>query len=326
MKHTLPLLALLLIAVGCTSPSTETSSTGSEPAKTGGAKPLVVFAQANSQDPWRKVFDADIKAAAAKHADEFDFEMQDASGDSAKQNNIIDTFMIRQPKVLLVSPNDVSVATSIEKAYDAKVPVILMDRSLDGDKFTTLVTGDNKLLGRMAGEFVVKQLKGKGTVLMIQGISSATPTHERRDGFMEVIMKNPNVKVILGDDCGYQRQKARSYMESFLQKGEKIDCVYGHNDEMAIGARLAWDAANKTEAAPIFVGIDACQMEVMDMIKSGKMAATFQYTVPGPKAIEIAADILKGKMPTEKKVTLPSAEVTKETVDQYIKDNPNLAK
>lgn len=325
MKHTLPLLALLLIAVGCT-PATESASTGSEPPKTGGAKPLVVFAQANSQDPWRKVFDADIKAAAAKHADEFDFEMQDASGDSAKQNNIIDTFMIRQPKVLLVSPNDVSVATSIEKAYDAKVPVILMDRSLDGDKFTTLVTGDNKLLGRMAGEFVVKQLKGKGTVLMIQGISSATPTHERRDGFMEVIMKNPNVKVILGDDCGYQRQKARSYMESFLQKGEKIDCVYGHNDEMAIGARLAWDAANKTEAAPIFVGIDACQMEVMDMIKSGKMAATFQYTVPGPKAIEIAADILKGKMPTEKKVTLPSAEVTKETVDQYIKDNPNLAK
>ncbi len=328
MKNTLLLFAAALLMAGCSSGSSSASSTtgGSTAPTSTGDKPLVVFAQANSQDPWRKVFDATIKAEADKHASEFSFDMQDASGDSAKQNNIIDTFMVRTPKVLLVSANDVSVQGSIEKAYDAGVPVILLDRGIESDKYTCLIGGDNTDIARQAGEFVAKTLNGKGTVLMIQGIAAATPTHERRDGFMEVMKKFPGIKVILGDDCGYNRDKARTYMESFLQKGQKIDCVYGHNDEMAIGARLAWDAANPTGTAPIFVGVDGCQTEVIDMIKSGKMAATFQYPTPGAKGIEVAAEILKGNMPKDKKIILPTVMVTKDTADQYLTANPNLAK
>jgi ribose transport system substrate-binding protein len=161
---------------------------------------------------------------------------------------------------------------------------------------------------------------------MIQGIAEATPTHDRRDGFMSIVSKSPGIHVIMGDDCSYQRQKARSYMESFLQKGEHIDCVYAHNDEMAIGARLAWDAANPTGPAPIFVGIDGCQTEVIDLIKAGKLDATFQYPTPGAKGIEVAAEILKGNMPKGKRIVLSTTRVTKENADDYAASNPNLAK
>ncbi len=163
---------------------------------------------------------------------------------------------------------------------------------------------------------------------MIQGIASATATKERKAGFLEVMKaKFPAVKIIEGDDCGYNRVKARSYMESFLLRGEKIDCVYAHNDEMAIGARLAWDAANPSGGtAPAFVGIDGCQQEVVDMIKAGKLDATFKYPTPGAKGIEVAVDIIKGNPPKDKKIVLPTVLVTKDTADQYVKDNPNLAK
>ena len=328
MKNLIPILALLVIA-GC-SGGGDTNNTaapaggGNTPAP---AKdmPLVVFSQANSQDPWRKVFDATTSAEAAKHSNEFAYESQDASGKSEMQNNIIDTFLLKSPKILLVSPNDTSVTKAVEKAFDKGVSVILLDRAIEGEKFTCYIGGDNKEIGRQAGKYVSTKLNGKGTVLMIQGIADATPTHDRRDGFMEVMKGFPGIKIIAGDDCGYQRQKARTYMETFLQKNEAIDCVYAHNDEMAIGARLAWDAAHPTGKAPMFVGIDACQKEVVDMIQKGKMDATFQYPTPGAMGIQVAADILKGNKPKDRKIILPTTLVDKGSAEKYLKDNPNLA-
>src|SRR5687768_17612521 len=103
---------------------------------------FVAFAQANSADPWRQVFDAEMKAEAEKHP-EMNFELQTAQDDASKQMEIIETFMVKEPKVLLVSAADKKVAPAIEKAYDAGVPVILLDRGIDGDKYTTLIGGDN---------------------------------------------------------------------------------------------------------------------------------------------------------------------------------------
>ena len=324
MKNGVWLIAALILA-GCSGGGKSAESTTGTGAGT--ERPLVVFSQANSQDPWRKVFDAETKAAAEQLKNEFDFDMQDAGGDAARQNGIVETFLVRKPKVLLISPTETSVQSSIEKAYDAGVAVILLDRAIDSDKYTALIGGDNVEIGRQAGEYVAKKLNGKGTVLMIQGIAQATPTKDRRGGFMEVIAKHPGIKVIEGDDCGYQRQKARSYMETFLQRGQKIDCVYAHNDEMAIGARLAWDAANPSGGtAPIFVGIDACQQEVVDLIKAGKLDATFKYPTPGAAGVELASKILRGQKPEDKKIVLRTEIVTRESADAYLQANKNLAK
>jgi ribose transport system substrate-binding protein len=333
MRFGIGLLAALLL-IGCSGgDKTAEGTTGStEPTSTtgtaSGEKPLVVFSQANSRDPWRKVFDAETKAAADKHKDEIQFDMQDAGGDATKQNGIIDTFMVRNPKVLLVSPTETSVQSSIEKAFDEGVQVILLDRAIESEKYTALIGGDNVEIGRQAAKYVGERLKGKGTVLMIQGILQATPTKDRKGGFLEVMKKDfPGIKVIEGNDCGYDRQKARSYMETFLLTGQKIDCVYAHNDEMAIGARLAWDAANPSGGtAPVFVGIDACQQEVVDMIKGGKLDATFKYPTPGAAGVELAVKLLKGEKPSEKKIILPTEIVTKDNADAFLTANPNLAK
>ena len=289
--------------------------------------PLVAFAQANSTDPWRQQFDAEIKAEAEKHKAEFNFEEQPGEDDANKQMGVISTFMVRSPKVLLVSPVTIAVQKEVEKAFDAKVPVILLDRGIPGDKYTVHVGGDNVEIGRQAGEFIAKQLKGKGTVLMIQGISNVDAATDRKNGAMETFKKYPGIKVVLGDDCKFQRQAAQNYMESYHQKGEPFDAVYAHNDEMAIGAFQAYDHfANKPKVKPLFVGIDGCQKEVIDMIKAGKLDATFRYPDPGPKGLQIAADIIKGNMPKDKKVVLPTELVTKENADKYLAENPNLAK
>ena len=297
---------------------------GSKPS---GDLPLVVFSQANSADPWRQQFDAETKAAADKDKATFRFEEQAAEDDPNKQISQIDTLMLESPKVLLVSPAEVSVETAIAKAYDKGVGVVLLDRGITSDKYSVHIGGDNVDIGKQAAEYIVKRLNGKGTVLMIQGKGGADATNDRRNGAMDVFKKNPGITVIQGDDCKYQRQAAQSYMETFLQSGKPFDAVYAHNDEMAIGAYQAYDhAATKPKNKPLFVGVDGCQQEVIQMIKDGKLDATFRYPDPGPKGIEIAEQILKGEKPKDKKIILPTELVTKETADKYLADHPGLAK
>ncbi|MCZ7581537.1 MAG: substrate-binding domain-containing protein [Fimbriimonadaceae bacterium] len=309
---------------GCSGGQSEVSGDGGSAAGSGAELPLVAFAQANSQDPWRQVFDAEMKATAATHDKEFRFELQDAQDDANKQIGLIETYLVKSPKVLLVSPCEVAVTMAVETAYDRGIPVILLDRAIESEKYTCWIGGDNEQIGRAAGKFMGEKLGGKGTVLMVQGLAGATPTEQRRNGFLEAIKEFPGVTVIEGDFCDYQRQKARSYMETFLQSGKAFDAVYAHNDEMAIGAYLALEASGVNGKA--IVGIDACQQEIVDYIKAGKVTATFKYPTPGAKGIEVAAALLKGETPKEKKIVLETEIVTAENADEFLAKNTNLAK
>lgn len=318
-------LAAMMVA-GCSSGSGDGTDTSGKSTATPSAtdKPLVFFSQANSQDPWRQVFDKDIKDAAQGHASEFTFEEQEAQGKSDTQIGQIETAIVKKPKVLIVSPTEESIQAAVEKAKDAGEFVVLVDRKIPGDKWDAYVGGDNVDIGRQAGELLGKQLNGKGTILMIRGIADASATKERGTGFLDAMKKFPGITIVTGDDCGYNREKARTYMENFLQSKRKFDAVFAHNDEMAIGAYLAMDQA-KAPLVPI-VGIDGCQKEVVDLIKQGKLTATFSYPSPGPKSIEVVADFLKGKKLDDKNVVLPTEMVTKDTADAYLTAHPNLAK
>lgn len=316
-----------LAMVGCGSGDSGNGSASTKPGSSSGNLPLVVFSQANSADPWRQQFDAETKTAADAKTAAFRFKEQSAEDDANKQISQIDTLMLESPKVLLVSPADTSVATAIEKAYDKGVGVVLLDRGIPGDKYTVHIGGDNVDIGRQAAEYIAKRLNGKGIVLMIQGKGGADATNDRRSGAMDAFKNYSGITVIQGDDCKYQRQAAQSYMETFLQSRRPFDAVYAHNDEMAIGAYQAYDhLATKPKTKPIFVGVDGCQQEVVQMIKDGKLDATFRYPDPGPKGIEVAADILKGNSPKDKKIILPTEIVTKENADKYLAAHPGLAK
>jgi len=311
---------------GTTSTTAGTDSTTSA-SKPSGDLPLVAFAQANSADPWRQQFDAEVKAEAAKFKNEFTFEEQAAEDDDQKMMNIIQTFQVKQPKVLLISPTTIAVQSAVDKVFDAGIPVVDMDRGLPGDKWTVYIGGDNMEMGREAGKYIAQRLNGKGTVLMIQGLTGVTATDDRRNGALETLKGFPGIKVILGDDCKFKRENAQNYMQSFLQKGQPVDVVYAHNDEMMIGAYQAYAAApNKPKVKPIFVGMDGCQKEVIDMIKDGKLDATFRYPDPGPTGVDVAEKLLKGEKPKDRKIILPTVLVTKDNADKYLSDNPNLAR
>jgi ribose transport system substrate-binding protein len=195
--------------------------------------------------------------------------------------------------------------------------VIVLDRAIEGDTYTTFIGADNKLIGKAAGDYIAKILNGKGDVVEIQGLPGSPPARDRRDGFREVIAKFPDIHIVHDPVANWLREEAMAQMESALAAHPHIDLVYAHNDPMAAGAFLAAKAKGR-ENEMKFVGIDA--LPGLDggiqMVADGRLAATFVYPTGGKEAVEIADKILKGEQ-VPHKIVLDTAMVTKDNVAQF---------
>ncbi|HCW46123.1 MAG TPA: sugar ABC transporter substrate-binding protein, partial [Erwiniaceae bacterium] len=131
----------------------------------------------------------------------------------------------------------------LEEAKDANIPVFLLDRAIvvkDNSLYTSVITADNVLEGRLIGEWLVKQMNGKPcNVVELQGTVGASVAIDRKKGFAEAIANTPNIKVIRSQSGDFTRSKGKEVMESFIKaenNGKNICMVYAHNDDMAIGA------------------------------------------------------------------------------------------
>lgn len=330
---TLTLIAALAVsACGGASQNTGGQNGGGTPAPAangGTAQPaqtekktfLIGMSQANLGEPWRVAMNDQIAAAAAAHP-EFKVVFADAAQDNSKQIADVENFIQQKIDLLIISPNEAKPLTAVvKKAFDAGIPVIVLDRKVEGDAYTQYIGGDNKLIGKKAGEFVAKLLGDKGgNVVEIKGLEGSTPQKERHDGFAEGIASNPNVKVIASQNADWLRDKAIPVMENILQANKQIDVVYGHNDPMAEAAYIAAKNANREKEIK-FIGIDALPTPDggIKAVMEGRLASTYVYPTGGKEAIENAYKILVKGEKVEKTVTLDTIEVTKENAEQIYK-------
>jgi ribose transport system substrate-binding protein len=272
------------------------------------------MSQCNRGEPWRQQMDADIEAAAKKYP-ELKVVFKDAQNDVLKQRAHVEEFVGAKVDLLIISPKEaVPLTQPIAKAMDAGVPVIVLDRAIDGDKYTCFIGADNVMIGKAAGQYIARLLGGKGRVVELTGLMTSVPGHDRKNGFREGIKDAPGIEVIFEADMKWLEPDARKEMESALSRFDKIDLVYAHNDPGAHGAWLAAKGAGRHEKMK-FVGIDALPHEGVMYVKQGILSATFQYPTGGAEAIDTALKILKGeKVP--KKITLGSRIFTKENVEK----------
>jgi ribose transport system substrate-binding protein len=295
-----------------------TAATGS-PA-TGQPKPVkmftIGFSQCNRAEPWREQMDKDFKAAAERHP-EVRVVLKDAQNDRARQMAQVREYIVSKVDLIVISPLDVSLTPVVAEAFDAGIPVIVLDRKVEGSKFTCFIGADNRLIGREVGKWTVERLKGKGNVVELRGLSSSTPSVERSEPFREAI-KGTGVTVVYDADMEWLKDKAREKMQAALsrnpQKGS-IQLVYGANDPAAIAAyEAAKDAGREKEM--IFVGVDALPHEGVAAVKAGILDATFEYPNGADVAVEQAVKILSGQgSDVPRAITLGTRLFTRENVD-----------
>src|SRR5246500_3634279 len=282
------------------------------------------FSQVTTVEPWRVQFNKDMIKEAGKHP-ELELIITDGQDKTEKQVADVENLIQQGVDVLLVSPKESAGLTGvILKAIDAKIPVIVLDRNVNTDKYAQFIGGDNVLIGQTAGEYAVKLLGGageaKGNIIELWGGMGTAPAQDRHKGFDEKVSKESGIKSLLQPvDCDWKQAKGYDTMTTALKQFDKIDLVYGHNDPIAYGAYLAAKDAGRDKDIK-FMGIDALPDEGVTWVSKGQLTATFVYATPGVEGVRQAMKIVKGET-VEKKITLPTMAVDKSNCEQILKDN-----
>ena len=283
-------------------------------------KYVIGMSQCNLGEPWRVAMNDQIAMAAEKHP-EFEVIFADAAQDNSKQIADIENFVQMGVDLIITSPNEATPLTNaVSAAYDAGIPVILLDRKIDGDKYTQFIGADNVDMGRIAGEYVADTLlPDGGKVCEIKGLEGTSGGIDRDNGFCEGIKKNDKIEIVAVNNADWLREKAITVAEEMLQTNDEIDLFLALNDPMAEGAYIAAKNAGR-EGDILFVGFDGLPTpdggirSVMD----GRLSMTQVYPTGGAEAIESAYQLLVEGKELDKTLTLTSEIVTPDNAEELL--------
>jgi len=220
----------------------------------------------------------------------------DAQDNNGKQLSDIEDMISKKVDAIVVNPTDsAAVVSAVEKANKANIPVITVDRSANGGKVATHVASDNVAAGRMAAEYIIKKLDGKGKVVELQGIPGSSAARDRGKGFNDAIKAATGIQIVAAQPADFARAKGLTVMENIIQANPQIDAVFGHNDEMVLGAMQALKSKLKDKKV-LLVGVDAID-DAVKAINAGDMAATVgqKPKLMGEIALDSALKVIKGE-------------------------------
>ncbi|WP_270939986.1 ribose ABC transporter substrate-binding protein RbsB [Romboutsia lituseburensis] len=241
-------------------------------------------------------FFVDLKTGVENKAKELGYEVVvlDSQNDPAKEVSNMEDISVKNVDIVLLNPVDSdSAIASVMIANNNDLPVITVDRAANGGKVLSHVASDNIEGGKMAADFLMDKLNKKGNIVELEGIAGSSATRDRGAGFEEGIKKS-EFKLVAKQSADFDRTKGLSVMENIIQSKDNIDAVFAQNDEMALGAQKALEAANMKNV--LVVGFDATE-DAVESVKKGKMAATVaqQPILIGETAVDAVHNVLIGK-------------------------------
>lgn len=260
-------------------------------------KQYVIGISQCSNDEWRTQMNKEIYREALFYP-EIKIEIRSANDNNKQQISDIEYFIKQKVDLLIIAPNEAEAITPIiEKAYEKRIPIVLVDRKINSDKYTAYIGANNYKIGWQVGTYVANRLQGKGNIVELTGLQASTPAQERHQGFIDALTNHsPHMRIIATSDASWQKQAAEVAFDSILNKYSRINLVFAHNDQMAIGAYHA-ASKRKRNKEIIFVGIDALRGKGLgiESVIEGKLDASFIYPTGGDKVMQIAIAILKGQ-------------------------------
>lgn len=218
--------------------------------------------------------------------------ISDAQNDSSVQSNQIEDLITQKVDLIIINPVDsTAISSSVQKANEANIPVICVDRGSEDGEVLSLVASNNVEGGKMAGEFILEKVGENAEVIQLEGIPGASSTRERGQGFAEAT--EGKINLVASQPANFDRSEGLTVMENLLQAHPDVKAVFSQNDEMALGAIEAIKASGKDIVVVGFDGND----DAVEAVKNGELAATVaqQPKEMGKLAMENAINHLKGE-------------------------------
>jgi len=301
--------------VGCgTSKTPEKVDPATTPTATDSKKIVIGFAQIGAESGWR---DAETNSVKDIPNNNSDIELKFSDGQQKQENQIkaIRSFIAQKVDVIALAPVvESGWDTVLKEAKDAKIPVVLMDRTIkvaDESLFTTFIGSDFPLEGRNAAKFLTDKYgkDGKINIVELQGTVGSSAQVDRMAGFAEGIKDYPGFKIIKSQTGDFTRAKGKEVMEAFLKsEGKNIQVLYAHNDDMAMGAIQAIEEYGlKPGTDIVIVSIDGVKDAFVAMSQGKTNCIVECNPLLGPQLAQVAKDLVAGK-----------------TVDKWIKSDEGV--
>ena len=261
----------------------------------------VGFAQTESNNPWRIAQTNSMKSEAEKLG--YQLVYTDAASSAAKQVADVNSMIAQGVDVIFLAPREEKpLIPAVMAAKKAGIPVILLDRSVDpslakaGEDYLTFIGSDFVQEGKRIAEWLVKNANGKSKIIELEGTTGSSPANDRKKGFDEAIKAAGGFEIVASQTGDFARDKGRQVAEALLQAHPDADIIYAHNDEMAMGAIAALEAAGKVPGKDVLVlSIDGGK-EAVQAVVDGKIAAVVECNPRfGPKAFETMQRYAKGE-------------------------------
>lgn len=285
-------------------------------------KRYVVGVSQCSEDVWREKLNEELRIAALYYND-VDLRISSANDDVQMQTEQINKFVDEGVDLLIVAPGQVSISPAIDRAYEKGIPVIIFDRRIRSDKYTAYIGADNKEIGSSMGEYLAGTLTDGGRILELSGLSTSSPAIERNKGFDSVVQCRPGISIVEHLSADWTEQGAFRTVDSLLSKPHnEFDCVFAHNDRMAMGARRAAEKHGLNLEHIKFCGIDAMPQKGggMELVDNGTLFASYTYPTRGDEVMLLAMNILEGKK-YNRENQLSSALVTRDNARVLLMQN-----
>jgi ribose transport system substrate-binding protein len=216
--------------------------------------------------------------------------------------------------LLVIGTNDEkAVVPVIAKAYQSGIPVIILDRGIQGTQYTTFINSDNIRIGALGAEYIASRLEGKGVVLLFEGLQKADVTKLRSKGFLDEISQHKGIRVIKRTG-NYLRKDAVIEMEKLLADGISVDAIFSESDSMLSGVRMVLNKRRIDPRSIVMVGCDYTS-EAQQAIRDGSQSGSVLFPLGGRKTVEIALKIFAGES-VPKHIYIPVKLVTRDNVNE----------
>lgn len=222
-------------------------------------------------------------------------DVVDAQNDAATQQNQLANAATQQVEAVIINPVDSeAAAAAITPVQDAKIPVIAVDRSVEGKDVNSTVSSDNVAGGTQAADALAKAMGGKGKVLVLQGVAGTSASRDRGQGFEEGIAAYPDIEVVAMQPANFDRAQGLDVATNLLESNPDVTGIFAENDEMALGALQA--LGDRAGTKVFVVGFDGTD-EGLKAVADGTMVATIaqQPAELGRIAVELAIKAAKGE-------------------------------
>ena len=261
------------------------------------------FSQCES-DEWRDYMHYEMQRELIFHP-ELELEIKNANSQNELQIEHIQEFIDDAVDVLIVSPNELEPITAmVEKAMQAGIPVIVLDRRINSDNYSAFIGGENFEIGKAAGEYVSKRFPNGAKILEIWQFRHTSAGVDRGSGLRSALDESYE---IVENYENWPDEVVKKELSEIADL-ESFDLIFGHNDRIARAASQYLDSIGNKET--VIIGVDGLPGVGggIEMVNNGILDATFIYQTGGDVAIRMAADILKNA-PVDKETLLPTTQV-----------------